>query len=488
MQIHKAMAVAFVGALGLPAALYAAEGDALARGEKGAVEVGAPAAAATVAATPTPNIATPEYWPDPSLFDEPVSIHKLLLEAHRDTPVNPALTREAGATVALQPRTGSYPCQTVYAYLPYWENPTPLEWSLITHLACFAVEVNSNGTLGNSHGWPWTSMVNEAHANGVKVHLVATLFDSASIQTLITTPAYKQAFFVNIRNKLLAGNADGLNIDFESGTVWNGGINAFMADLSTYLKSQIPGCEVTIAGPSVNWSNTWNLPGLANACDGVFIMGYAFYGSWSTSSGPNAPLTGGTYNITNTVDVQYAGADPAKLILGVPYYGNHWKTTSSSPRSTVVSFVGSTFFRSDQPNATTYGRQWDTTSQTPWYRYQSSGQWHQVWYDDAQSLGLKYDLALSRGLAGVGMWAAGYDEGRAELWDLLADKVGGCGQQCDFDDDRDVDLADMIQMLFCLRGPDVDYVDGHWCRFFDLDGDGDVDMDDYPACHADYAP
>lgn len=31
---------------------------------------------------------------------------------------------------------------------------------------------------------------------------------------------------------------------------------------------------------------------------------------------------------------------------------------------------------------------------------------HQVWFDDKESLKLKYDMALNIGLRGVGMWEA----------------------------------------------------------------------------------
>jgi hypothetical protein len=138
-------------------------------------------------------------------------------------------------------------------------------------------------------------------------------------------------------------------------------------------------------------------------------------------------LTGGTYNITNTVNVQYAAVtqnSPQKLILGLPYYGHHWKTTGSAARSSVISggFVGSVFCQNEQSG--TYGRQWETASQTPWYRWNDGTNWHQVWYDDAESLGLKYDLAVARNLRGVGMWALGYDGSRAELWTALEDHIG----------------------------------------------------------------
>jgi spore germination protein YaaH len=418
----------------------------------------------------------------------PISAHHRDWLAHRDAPTARVLIDGPLPTAASR-ETGrvGQPCRTIFGYLPYWENPTPLRWDLLTHLACFSVEVNANGTLGNLHGWPWTATVNTAHANGVKVILVVTLFDSASINTLITTPSYKQAFFANIKQQLLIGNADGLNIDFETGTTWQDDINTFMADLSAYLRTDIPDCEVTIAGPAVDWSNSWDLPGLAASCDGIFIMGYAFAGSWSSLSGPNAPLVGGSINITNTVDVQYAGVPRDKMILGVPYYGHHWRTADSTARSSVTAFLSSTRFHNDQPNADFYGRQWHATSQTPWYRWFESGQWHQVWYDDAESLGLKYQLALDRGLQGVGMWALGYDEGRDELWDQLELQFGGCERACDIDGDGDCDNMDVSLYTFCIAGPDMTFGDGHTCRNRDLDLDTDVDVADVALYQLEWA-
>lgn len=65
---------------------------------------------------------------------------------------------------------------------------------------------------------------------------------------------------------------------------------------------------------------------------------------------------------------------------------------------------------------------WSSNYKTPWYTYQSSGKYYQVWFDNDSSLGLKYDLAIEKDLRGVGMWALGYDGSRDELWDKLREK------------------------------------------------------------------
>jgi len=417
--------------------------------------------------------------------DDPPSLAMLDYMAHRNAPTSPDLLGAANETpIPLPTPAGSArPCATVFGYLPYWESAQYLRYDLLTHVACFSVEVNSDGTLGNSHGWPWTAVINAAHSNGVKVILVATLMDGTAIDTLITNPTYTNRFFENIKAKMIQGSADGLNIDFESSAdPWKAHINAFMADLTAYMHAALPGCEVTFAGPAVNWRSAFDLLGLANSCDGIFIMGYAFAGSWSTTTGPNAPLTGGSINITNTVLTQYAAvtqSNPRKLILGVPYYGGHWTTTSAQPRAAVTAWIGSTRFRDDEGNAGHYGVLWDTVSQTPWYRWNDGQKWHQVWYDNAQSLGLKYDLAENYGLQGVGMWALGYDGSRSELWDELARHFGpGCLVASDFDADRDVDLSDFAFLQVCFNGPNRPWSRPD-CSPADLDGDGDVDLADF---------
>ena len=42
--------------------------------------------------------------------------------------------------------------------------------------------------------------------------------------------------------------------------------------------------------------------------------------------------------------------------------------------------------------------------------------------DSARSLGVKYDFVKSQDLAGVGIWALGFDSGKSELWSVLQEK------------------------------------------------------------------
>ena len=152
------------------------------------------------------------------------------------------------------------------------------------------------------------------------------------------------------------------------------------------------------------------------------VMGYDYHWSGSTTTGPVAPLAGwGTYNVAWTIaDYVRWGAPRSRMLLGVPYYGYRWPTASGDAGAATSGTGTALAYSTVVQEAEAHGRLWDATSSTPWYREQTP-QWRQGWYDDAQSLGAKYARVVSEELAGVGIWALGYDGTRPELWGALAD-------------------------------------------------------------------
>ncbi len=364
------------------------------------------------------------------------SVHKF----HRDTfggekYNSRPLEISSGEIISLNKNAVKDLTKVVFGFLPDWEYAggmhNYLNFDLITHLACFDFTVDKNGNIGNPYMWPWTSLMNKAHENGVKVILTAVNFDDDDIRNIISNNTAKYNFFNNVKNKIVTYNLDGINVDFEGLYTSDRGapINNFMAELKEFINTELPGKEVSFASPIWNWGGYWDLKGLTESVDYLFIMAYSFYGSWSTTSGPNAPLTGSSSTSASLkaaleISPHYLDAVqayPDKLILGLPYYGLHWTTKTSSARSETIKFIRSPRFRDAEPLALNYGKIWDTQSHTPWFRWTDTS-WNQIWYDDDSSMSLKFDLAIEKNLLGIGMWALGYDGARSELWDLIQKK------------------------------------------------------------------
>jgi len=369
-----------------------------------------------------------------SIMDAQVefSMHKYHSELYGIDEDLPSKFPPDAKIIPLQPKPEKELSSVVFGYLPDWEysnnNYQGMHYDLLTHIACFDFFVSGDGSMTNPAMWPWVDVINTAHANGVKIILTAVTFDKDDIRSLIDNASARNTLFQNIKNRISAYNMDGVNIDFESLYSADQGdrINGFMAELTEFIHNELPGKEVSFAGPAINWGNTWKLGGLAQSCDYIFIMGYAFAGSWSSVTSPNAPVTGTTYSISNTIYTQYAevvNSTPEKIILGVPYYGLRWETETQYENSPTIDFLNSPRYKDAYTESFSYGRKWSTKYKNSWYSYNSAG-WHQVWYDDSETLVYKYDIVLNKNLMGTGMWALGYDNGREELWSLLDTKFG----------------------------------------------------------------
>lgn len=362
-----------------------------------------------------------------SFSQEFISIHKRDYKLYKSNVLQKSFFDSTGKDIIpLIPKKNALK-KAVFGYLPDWEYQNArnyLKYELLSHIALFDFPVDSLGVIKNPAYWPWSDVINAAHQKGTKAILTIVNFEGSQINQILRISSAKQNFFSNLKSKIQQYQLDGVNIDFEEVYSSDRGdvLNGFMKDLTDSLHKVNPNWDVSFAGPAVSYSG-WKLSGLASACDYIFIMGYAFYGSWSSTTGPSSPLNGGTYNISNTINVQYSSviqSMPHKLILGVPYYGEKWIAKTSDPHSKVTKYVSSTRFKDDAGNSQAYGLLWATDNNTPWYRWKiTDTSWYQVWFDNDSSLGLKYSLAESKNLKGVGMWALGYDGARLELWNEL---------------------------------------------------------------------
>jgi len=374
--------------------------------------------------------------------DEPTpSVHEAELRAHAgEAPAVrvPLSADELAGLARARDERAVGPSRVVYGYYPYWvSNLARIRWTSLTHLAWFAIEVDATGAVTSAHGWPDEPTVTAAHAAGVKVDLAFTLFSGSGILALTRDPARRAATITMMIDRMEAGGADGISVDFEGlidGT--RDHFTTFIEELRAGLDARGHGAaEISIAGPAVNWAGAdgipeFDLPALLDAADYVFVMGYGYFWSGSSIAGPTGILDidaqwrqATSWSMERTLAGYASEVGTAKrgqLIHGVPYYGGEWITATDGAASHTTSYVASRPYNASVDDlAAGRTRRWDAATSSPWYTWQAGGAWHQVWYDDAESLRAKYRMILDEDLGGVGIWALNYDAPHTELWDLL---------------------------------------------------------------------
>ena len=320
------------------------------------------------------------------------------------------------------------PGVTVYGYHPYWgSDPTAIDYSRLTHIAIFNVDLDSDGSLLYTSRWTGTApdVVPLAHFYGVKVDLCVTSFDD-DVMSAVLGDATKRATAVSALQSLVeAYEADGVNVDFE------GLPSANKADFVAFIQELAAAVdEVYIATPAVDWAGAYDYDELANASDGLFIMGYGYH--WSGGNpGPVDPLFGGgiwsAYSLDWTVaDYLDSGAPADKIVLGLPLYGRWWPVESYEVPGTATASGDAVLYEDAVLYADAAGALYDEDSHTP-YAFYDGGQ---LWYGDTESVRERVAWARDAGLQGVGFWALTYEDEIDGFWDMMAEETadqGGTG-------------------------------------------------------------
>lgn len=324
--------------------------------------------------------------------------------------------------------------KVVFGWHPYWNGTTYTEYdfSLLSDIAYFSYEVDpATGSYSTIHSWKTTSLIDLAKNAGTRVSLTVTLFSGH--RTFLENLKSRQTLIDSLISLVSLRGAQGVNIDFEAvPSSQRDNLTQFMKELGTRFHTQLPGSVISIAIPAVDWGNSFDVRNMLPYVDLFIIMGYDFYYSGSSKAGPVSPKNDGKfwlpYDATRSVRYYLqTGIPNEKLCLGVPYYGYDWPTTDSTVNSNTIGSGTARLYKDAVASALSFGRLWDRHASVPYYSYQNGSSWRQCWYDDATSLGFKYDMVNTYNIGGIGIWALGYDRSTQELWTLLREKFSTCG-------------------------------------------------------------
>jgi spore germination protein YaaH len=313
------------------------------------------------------------------------------------------------------------------------------DWSALSTIAYFGLVARDGGNLGRrTNGRPdfrWTAwngsmmdrIIRKANRTGTNVVLTVARFAWTSQGWAATTRLLQSAkarakLAREIKVEVERRGIDGVNLDFEPiPTGQSANFVKLVREVRRRLDEIRPGLDLTVS--TTGYIANYDVAGITapGGADAIFIMAYHYNGAWSNRAGSVAPLTRRTYDVTDTVNAYLRYTTPDKLILGVPYYGYIWSTETGEahartrPISSRWGYPGSVIHRTATRIAREHGRRWTSVEQGPWVRWQARAcsscplTWRQMYYEDAESAALKYDLVKRKGLRGSGIWTLGYE-------------------------------------------------------------------------------
>ena len=297
-----------------------------------------------------------------------------------------------------------------------------LDFSAVSTLVFFSLQAGADGALLHDSRWrAWNGPVfdavrDRAHAAGTRVVMAVSRFSWSPDETAVTSAllgssAHQQRLAREIAAEVVRRQVDGVNVDLEPVPVGQAGaFTSFVRRLRSALDAAGPGLQLTVA--ITGYYSSYDVRGLVapGAADAIYLMGYHYAGWWSKRAGSNAPLGGAGYDVADTISKLRTDGVPAEqLIVGVPYYGHLWPTSTSALNAPTVGQGSDIPLANGLAILATVASHWDPVQRVTWAAWRENGTWVQLYLDDPRALTAKWERFRSLGLLGTGMWTIGFE-------------------------------------------------------------------------------
>uniref|UniRef100_A0A224YJQ1 chitinase n=1 Tax=Rhipicephalus zambeziensis TaxID=60191 RepID=A0A224YJQ1_9ACAR len=258
---------------------------------------------------------------------------------------------------------------------------------------------------------------------------------SVKYSQMASTPEGRQRFAQSVLSFLDKYGFDGLDLDWEYPAA-RGGVpqdkQNFVLLIQELRRVLGPGRLLTaaVSAGESTVDGAYDVPAITRYLDYISVMAYDFFGAWNSYTGHCSPLgvrenaseEEKKLNVETAIKMWLSkGADPNKLLLGMPLYGRTFTLANPSNNGFLAPTVGP-------------GQAGPVTGESGYLGYneicdqlKASKDWKitrdpkvvapvavkgNLWigYDDAQSLTAKVLFARSHGLAGAMVWSIETDD------------------------------------------------------------------------------
>ena len=295
----------------------------------------------------------------------------------------------------------------------------------LTQLPTDSFAINGKGVVS---GPPPSAALAFARKNGMQTFATVSNwsnsnFSSSVAHAILTHPVASTAAVQNMLS-LVAGNGySGINLDFEAVPAKDrAAFSAFVGAL--YAAMHGAGYLTVISVPAElkddpkdSWAGAFDFATLGGEADVLQLMTYDENGPW----GPPGPVAGLDW-VKACARYAVSVVPSSKISLGMPAYGYDWNLTKGGGNMiywrqipSLIARVGAT-------------PQWDAKYSSPYFTYTTpQGASHIVWYENTESVPLKSRLAVTYNLAGVSVYALGFDD--ISYWEAVSAGLGASPPQ-----------------------------------------------------------
>ena len=260
--------------------------------------------------------------------------------------------------------------------------------------------------------------VEEAHARGLEVWALVDDFthsadNGVDTKEVLSYTSKRAKVIGTLMEEAQACGIDGINVDVEKVSQDAGqDYIQFIRELSVECRARGLVLSVDNYVPrNFNAHYEWKEQGVM--ADYVIIMGYDEHWAGGEEAGSVASLGYVEEGIAKMVEEVPA----QKVINAVPLYTRIWTT---SPEGAVSSRAVGIRAASDFLNQNGAVYAWDESTSQNYAQFDTPEGLCQVWLEDEQSLAAKVDVMKNYGLGGIAAWKLGFDEGRENIWSVIA--------------------------------------------------------------------
>jgi spore germination protein YaaH len=289
---------------------------------------------------------------------------------------------------------------------------------ILDEISPFWYATNARGAILRDGAARDKTLVELAHSKNVLViptiHNIVCGSCPDPVPTILNNPDRRSQHVRNIVDEVLANDYDGIDIDYEMlSSSLRDEYSAFITELAKALHEQ--GKQLTIA-VHAKTSDYGGLGGfqdwvvLGQAVDRLRIMTYDFH--WRGGGpGPVAPI----YWVRQVADYAKTVVDPAKVVIGVPFYGYNWPAGGTAQAQTwdaIDDLIQSRGLTVNLAESDANG-----PIQENWITYNG----RRVWFATSRSLEAKLELVQQFDLAGIAIWRLGGED--PQNWEVIRSKL-----------------------------------------------------------------